>query len=50
MFRTAFLSIMNSLELYTQQQVYVITVMMNTCYWDQEGAQFLLDPASRQPA
>ena len=36
MFHTAFLSIIRSLVLYTQQQVYVIQVMLNACQWDQD--------------
>jgi len=31
MFRTGFLSIIRSLVLYTQQQVYVIQVMLTVC-------------------
>jgi len=31
MFRTGFLSIIMSVELYTQQQVHVIQVMLNAC-------------------
>jgi len=31
MFRTGFLSIIRSLVLYTQQQVYVIKVMLTAC-------------------
>jgi len=31
MFRTGFLSIIRSLALYTQQQVYVIQVMLTVC-------------------
>jgi len=31
MFRTGFLSIIGSLVLYTQQQVYVVQVMLTAC-------------------
>ena len=37
MFRTVSLSIIGSLVLYTQQQVYVIKVMMTACQRDQDG-------------
>jgi len=37
MFRTVSLSIIRSLVLYTQQQVYVIQVMLTACERDQDG-------------
>ena len=37
MCRTGFLSIVRSLVLYTQQQVYVIPVMLTACQRDQDG-------------
>jgi len=36
MFRTGFLSIIRSLVLYTQQQVYIIQVFLAACYRDQD--------------
>jgi len=36
MFRAGFLSIIRSLVLYTQQQVYVMQVMLTACWQDQD--------------
>jgi len=37
MFRTGFLSVITNLVLYTQQEVYVIQVMVTASYRDQDG-------------
>jgi hypothetical protein len=37
MFRTGLPSIIRSLALYTQQQVYVIQVLLTACWRDQDG-------------
>ena len=41
MFRTVSLSIVRSLALYTQQQVYVIQVMPTACQRDKDGTSYL---------
>ena len=48
MFRTVSLSIIRRLALYTQQQVYVIQVMLTACQRDQDGIAFHPYPASKQ--
>ena len=50
MFRTVSLSIIRSLALYTQQQVYVIQVMLTACQRDQDGTAFHPDRATKQSA
>jgi len=47
MFRADFASIIRTLVLYTQQQVYVIQVMLTACKPDQDGS-ILIRLASSQ--
>ena len=47
-FRTVSLSIIRSLILYTQQQVYVIQVLLTACQGNQDGTA--PDPASKRSA
>jgi hypothetical protein len=47
MFQTVSLSIIRSLVLYTQQEVYVIQVMLTACQRDQDGS-ILVPLASSQ--
>ena len=47
MFWTDFLSIIRSLVLYTQQQVYVIQVLLTACSRDQDGTP---NPSIKQSA